>query len=241
MPGNKLALNCFSPPVMLATFIFEIISAIYILFRYKRSMTAGLIVSILVCLAIFQLTEYMLCGGFGLSGNLWSKIGYLAITMLPPLGLHLAYSIAKKKSRRLVPLAYLSAAIFLIYFAFYTEVISGQTCYANYVVFESRHDLLPPILYAVYYYGWLLVGALVCLRLESQLKNKHLSAALIALAIGYASFILPTTVVNLVNPATIAGIPSIMCGFAVILAAILVAKVAPDSCQVDARTLSSRR
>ena len=44
----------------------------------------------------------------------------------------------------------------------------------------------------------------------------------------------PTTAVNLVSPATIDGIPSIMCGFAVLLAIALVAGVAP-------RILKSRR
>ncbi len=214
---------------MLATFIFEIVSAFIILIRYKRSGTAGLIVAILVCLAIFQGTEYLLCGGFGLTGNLWSKVGYLAITMLPPLGLHLAYSIAGVKPPRVVSVAYLSALAFMVYFAFYTEAVTGQTCYANYVVFQSGTGLLPIALYALYYYGWLLIGTATCLSLARKLKNKQLSAALIALAIGYSSFIVPTTIANLVDPSTIAGIPSIMCGFAVILAAILVAKVAPDS------------
>ena len=38
---------------------------------------------------------------------------------------------------------------------------------------------------------------------------------------------LPTTIVNVVDPSTIEGIPSIMCGFAVILAIILLGFVAP--------------
>jgi hypothetical protein len=37
----------------------------------------------------------------------------------------------------------------------------------------------------------------------------------------------PTTIVNIVNPASISGIPSIMCGFAVIMALCLLFKVAP--------------
>jgi hypothetical protein len=39
----------------------------------------------------------------------------------------------------------------------------------------------------------------------------------------------PTTAVNLVNSVTIDGIPSIMCGFAVLLAIALVTGVAPRS------------
>ncbi|GEM_PF-4205541 len=42
------------------------------------------------------------------------------------------------------------------------------------------------------------------------------------------AFIVPTTAVNLINPATLAGIPSIMCGFAVLLAIILAGEVLPS-------------
>lgn len=214
---------------MLATFLFEIVAALYILIRYKRTKIALLIIALLVCLAIFQGAEYLLCGGFGLSGSMWSKIGYLAITMLPPLGLHLIHAIAGKKSRTVIPLAYLTASIYLIYFTFYTGVVSGTTCYANYVVFNSSSELLPPILYAIYYYGWMLVAVWLAIKFVRLSRRHNVKSALAALALGYGSFIIPTTTVNLIDPNTIAGIPSIMCGFAVILAAVLVAKVAPES------------
>jgi len=45
--------------------------------------------------------------------------------------------------------------------------------------------------------------------------------------LGYSIFIIPATTVNLVNPATISGIPSIMCGFAVLLALALGFAVLP--------------
>ena len=38
----------------------------------------------------------------------------------------------------------------------------------------------------------------------------------------------PTTLVNIVDPSTIAGIPSIMCGFAVLMAIFLSGKVLPQ-------------
>src|SRR5687768_2570427 len=85
---NKLF--CFSPPVMIATFAIEIALAIYAVWRYKLNTISRLVVSLLVFLAIFQFAEYMLCGGFGVDGFTWSRIGYVSITMLPPLGLHLA-------------------------------------------------------------------------------------------------------------------------------------------------------
>ena len=54
---------------------------------------------------------------------------------------------------------------------------------------------------------------------KTGLVNKK---ALFYLGIGYASFILPTTAVYWVDPTTISGIPSIMCGFAVLLAFCLI-------------------
>ncbi len=214
---------------MLATFMFEVVSALYILIRYRQTKTALLIVAILLCLATFQGAEYLLCGGFGMTGGMWSKTAYLAITLLPPLGLHLAHAIAGRRSRVLVPLAYATALGFMTYFALYVDAVSGRTCYANYVVFESPTNLLPPLAYGIYYYGWLIVGIIASLGFVHSNTSKHRRAALVSLAVGYLAFLIPTTTVNIIDPSTIAGIPSIMCGFAVILAAILVAKVAPDS------------
>jgi hypothetical protein len=57
-------------------------------------------------------------------------------------------------------------------------------------------------------------------------KNK--ARALKSLAVGYLAFILPVTIVNIIDPSTISGIPSIMCGFAVILAVILAGEVLPQ-------------
>ncbi len=211
---------------MLATFLIEIVFAVYILWRYKMTVITRLVSSLLVFLAIFQGTEFLLCGGLGATGGVWSSLGYASITMLPPLGLHLAYAISGKKSKYLVPLAYVTAAGFIAYFAIGTQAISGHTCYANYAVFDNAKG--NSWLYALYYYGWLLIGTLTAYELGRKAK-KGIKQALYALSLGYISFIAPTTLVNIIDPSTIAGIPSIMCGFAVILAFILTLKVAPEA------------
>ena len=217
---------------MLATFMIEIIGALYILWRYKLTATSRLIVSILICLAAFQGAEYMLCGGMGVTGGRWSQLGYSAITLLPPLGIHLAMTLAKKKNVALLTAAYGSAVFFVGYFTFYTAAISGHTCYANYVVFDGSQSVIPMIAYAAYYYGWLIVGTGLSLYFASQKKLRKVRPALHALAAGYAAFIVPTTAINIADPSTVAGIPSIMCGFAVLLALVLIAKVAPESLYV---------
>jgi hypothetical protein len=79
----------------------------------------------------------------------------------------------------------------------------------------------------MYYYGWLMVGVGYAWKAgKTVATNKR--QALQALAIGYLAFIVPTTIANVIDPSTIAGIPSIMCGFAVIWAIILTTVVLPN-------------
>lgn len=224
MPHRSTTLFCFSPPVMLATFIIEVAFAIYIIWRYRLTTVSRLVIAILGCLAVFQGAEYLICGGLGIQGGSWSRIGYSAITLLPPLGIHLTLAITKQKKPQLLAAAYGTAALFVLYFAFMTQAISGYTCYANYAVFETTQ--FGSLMYALYYYGWLITGVTIALR-NARTYPTH-SRALRALAFGYLAFILPTTTINLIDATTIAGIPSIMCGFAVVLAFVLTLRVAPE-------------
>lgn len=217
---------CFSPPVMLATLLIELTFAAYVLWRYKFTPIARLIVSLLLLLAVFQGTEFLLCGGFAVNGGVWSRIGYGAITLLPPLGIHLVYLLANKKAGVLVAASYISAAAFLGYFAFVTQAISGHTCYANYVAFDTATGSTLP--YTLYYYGWLFVGTFLTFTWAPKL-DKHRRAALYSLMAGYLALLVPTTTVTLLWNETLAAVPSIMCGFAIILAGLLTLKVTPES------------
>jgi hypothetical protein len=167
----------------------------------------------------------MICGGMGLQASVWSRLGYSAITLLPPLGIHLVLTIANKRNPVLLVATYASAAAFVGYYAFATTAISGGTCYANYAVFNTH--VASTIPYTFFYYGWLLVGVGMALYYATKAKDR--AKALHAFAMGYSAFIIPTTAINLIDPSTISGIPSIMCGFAVILAFLLVGKVAPEA------------
>jgi membrane protein YdbS with pleckstrin-like domain len=66
--------------------------------------------------------------------------------------------------------------------------------------------------------------ALYYARRTRQLKMKK---ALYGVMAGYLCLLIPTTTVNILYPETIHGIPSIMCGFAVLLALILTLYVLP--------------
>ncbi len=218
-------LYCFSPPVMIATFLIEIIFAVYLLFRYKLTSVSRVAITLLVGLAVFQFAEYNVCeGAWELDSLTWARIGYVAITVLPPLGIHLITRISGKSNLWLVGGAYASGAIFAFIFMFVGQGMLGEQCLGNYVIFKIAPWAVWP--YAFYYYGWLLVGTAYSIWLAQSAK-KNVRVALYALAAGYSVLLIPTTTVNLLDSATISGIPSIMCGFAVVLAFIITLKVVP--------------
>jgi hypothetical protein len=219
---RELKLYCFSPFVMLATFGIEIALALWTIFRYQMNEVGRLVVALLVFLAIFQIAEFNVCESGWIDSLLASRIGYVAITMLPPLGIHLAYALAGAKKRPLLLPAYATAAAFITFFLFVGQSLSGHACLGNYVIFQ----MLPEAgwWYGLYYYGWLIAAVWLCFKLQAKPTP---TSALTGLAVGYLAFMVPTTTVNFLDHNTIAGIPSIMCGFAVLMALTLVLWVLP--------------
>jgi hypothetical protein len=225
MKRDRNKLYCFSPLVMITTFAIEISLAIYVLWRYHLNEVTRVTFTLLVMLATFQLAEYMVCEGPLGGSAVWSRLGFAAITLLPPLGIHLVYALAQAKRRTLLLPAYGLAAAFALFFLSVSTAFAGHVCAGNYVIF----DVTPGLggLFAVYYYGGLLAAVLLARHYGLRSPSARLRRSLTALSIGYAGFIVPTATVNIINPDTIRAIPSIMCGFAVILAVVLVVAVLP--------------
>ncbi len=135
---KKPRLYCFSPAVMLATLTIEIILAIYTFWKYKLNAVTKIVIMLLICLALLQWAEYNVCEGAILLDNLgWAKLGYIAITMLPPLGIHLIYEISSDKRRWIPVLGYTFAAMFISYFLLEANGIKSGACLGNYVIFET--------------------------------------------------------------------------------------------------------
>mgnify|MGYP000179787677 CR=1 FL=1 len=221
--GNKFM--CFSPPVMLATFLIEFGLLLYILWRYKLTPLTRLAAVFLACLGTFQLAEYMICGGLGIGGVEWVKLGYVAITFLPALGLHIVAMISKAKIKPILYAAYGSAALFAAFFIGAGTAVSLEECAPNYTVFNT--SALTTLIYGMFYYGWLLFA--IGFSAYQARKNPKVAPALRWMVASYAVFIVPTTVANMLDPSTTAAIPSIMCGFAILCAIILVWRVLPLS------------
>jgi len=217
-------LFCFSPPVMLATFFIEIILAFYTLWRYKLDTATRLALVVLISLGAFQLAEYMVCGGLGWSHMEWARFGYVAITLLPALGIHMIVTIAGKKAPWLVGAAYATCAAFVAFYLLGPGAINGQACYPNYAVFYTNHEVSQ--FYSAYYYGWLMAGIYLAWHWGNE--RPSIRKTLRSMMLGYMVFLVPTTVFNIIDPTTLKGIPSIMCGFAVLLSIVIVFMVLPD-------------
>jgi hypothetical protein len=219
--GNKFM--CFSPPVMLATFLIEFGMLFYVLWRYKMTTLTRLITVFLGALGTFQLAEYMICGGLGLGHTEWVQLGYVSITLLPALGMHMVAVLAKKSVKPLVYAAYASAAAYAVYFIGFGGMAISHECSPNYTIFDLSNNGY--LWYGIYYYGWLLLTAgLAAYWARQQPKKALLLRWMVA---GYAVFIVPTSIANVIDPATMRAIPSIMCGFAVLCALILVWRILP--------------
>ena len=168
----------------------------------------------------------MVCvGALGISSLEWAKLGYVAITILPPLALHLGMNIAKRENPKLLAAAYGSAAMFITFFLFIGHGIESQQCLGNYVIFKIAPYASIP--YGIYYQGWLVVGVALAWREYMKIKDHSHRKALMWLVIGYLSFMVPSYAVTLISRQALAGLPSIMCGFAVLMALNLLFKVAP--------------
>lgn len=230
----KGKLYCFSPPVMLATFLIEFSLAFYSMWRYKPSLVRRLAITMLFALGTFQLSEYMVCGGLGFSNIEWARVGYASITLLPALGIHLIIELARKKRPILVASAYISCLVFVIVYLIGENAVKTHACTANYAVFDMIRASVWP--FVSYYYGWLLVG--VYLAWTYGIQKPERKKALWAMTLGYLVFIVPTTFFNITDPSTVEGIPSIMCGFAVLYAVILVTKVLPEYDQIEEKIKS---
>ena len=208
---------CFSPLVMFVSFMVEAFLAFYILWRYKLTTLVKLIFTMLAALATFQFAEYIVCEGDQQHALLWSRIGYVAITLLPPIGVHIMKIITKSKNTWAVPAAYYTSLAFMVTFAL-SDSFSGHSCEGNYVIFQ----LHSPFGGAFFmYYFTLLIGTIIWAFQAARSASEKLRNTLHLYILGYFIFIVPALVINVWRPHTLAGLPSIMCGFAVLFAVML--------------------
>lgn len=219
---------CFSPPVMMATFLIEIALMVWVLIRYRQTLVVKLVALMMFALAIFQFAEYNVCeGAMGIDSVAWARVGFVAITALPALGIHIIAVISKRSMRWLVWASYGAMAVFMAIYALSLHGVTSSVCGGNYVIFYTMPSVV--MWYALYYYGLELIALAVIVWLLRRNADGYIHKALCGMAAAYLVLLVPTTTVNVLSPQTIAGIPSIMCGFAVFTALIVSLYVLPNA------------
>lgn len=138
--------------------------------------------AILVLLALFQLAEFNVCGRSGASALMWSRLGFVAITLLPPLAIHLVLAIKHLRPRPLLMLAYGSSLGFTLFIGLSSSAFNGYVCAGNYAIFHLASTLGG--LYFFYYYSWLILGIGLSLYFSID-ANVRVRKALILQVIGY--------------------------------------------------------
>lgn len=210
---------------MLATFALELVLVLWVLVRYSlRNRHIRLVMLILMFLAIFQLSEFWVCGGLGLNALVWSRVGFAAITLLPVLGIHLVLELAGRPKHRLIYPVNLVAIAIAAVFLFVPSSINARVCQGNYIIFRLQDPV--NLFYGYFYDGLLLLGAGLSLYYRSRVKEQSAKDSLLWSFIAYLIFMVPTGIVYWVNPSNL-GLPSIMCGFAIFYALILVFFILP--------------
>src|SRR5205814_1804476 len=115
------------------------------------------------------ISEYNVCGGMGIHAPTWSRIGFMVISILPALGIHLALAIARKDYPWIRLAAYGTALIWIILFGFTERIFANHACGGNYIIFRIKPSF--GVLYLYFYYFWLLFGIFLNVWLMKFVKS----------------------------------------------------------------------
>lgn len=222
---NKNTLYCFSPLVMIITIVIEVGLALYALWRYKHAMIRNIAIATLLLLATFQFAEFQVCANTLGNPEMWSRLGYVAITFLPVVGVHAISVLAGRKNRQLLVPLYSIALVFALYFLITPGVFIASICTGKLVLFQLQQNI--GTIYYMFYNAVLFISIGLALLYRKGEKSQSKRAAYVWFVVGNLTFLLPTGIIYIVRPTSIDNLPSIMCGFAVIFALIIGLRILP--------------
>ena len=211
---------CFTPTISLSVAVIEFILATTLLFSFPKTTLRNFSAALIYLLGFYQFTEFMLCT----SGNpiFWAKLGFIAYTFLPAIGLHTALRFVNRK-----PNYFIIYSIPLIFgaLAFYFPVILSASCQTFFVevrnIFNQAGDSLNAILfsiYEIYYFGFIFATCLLFYLDFRSNKNKRKKKIDIIEISGILLMTIPTIVLLVIFPYLGKRSASVLCGFALSVA-----------------------
>lgn len=216
-------LYCFTPLVTLGTFITEFVFGVYVIIRHRKT-TFGKVAALgLFGLAGFQLAEWMVCGAGSNMPDFWMRFGFVSTALLPAVGLNLVHLISDKKYKYLNMLGYITAGIVSSLLIFEAGADLYYACMGKFVAFQigTTTDKV-----YIFYYVVFLGIAIILLLGNIFRKKQHVRLSWIMLAT-ILVFVVPTYALYIFTIISGSSVPSIMCGFAIFAAVLLVAKLLP--------------
>jgi len=212
---------CFTPKISLLTAIIELVIASLVFLRYKKSELAKFVALFIFLLGFYQFTEYMLCTSGEI--QLWGRMGFVAYTILPAVGIHLTLSYTKRKFNRL--LVYIPTIVFILIAALDPQFVILGSCgqlfvSVNHYFNDLANHAAASFIYWSYYCGYVLaMSLLLFLSIKQEKNHKKINAYLLILLTLLLVIIPPFVLVNLF-PAIEHAFPSVYCQFALIYAVV---------------------
>ena len=183
------------------------------------------IVALLSLLQLYQLSEFLIC--IGINVGLITRIGFVVITFLPPVGYFLCTRVVKWRFPDYW-FGFALALAFSVYFIYETSSVDLFDCNPFFATYTASgtisigsvnpYELRISALYGAFYFGsllysiWFLIEHLIWHK--EKVENKY---AIIVL-IGFLAFMIPMLLMVIIWPGFADSVASILCKYALILA-----------------------
>jgi hypothetical protein len=190
----------------------ELIFLINLLIFAEKNRLNWIAIAIVILLLGYQTIEYLICG-IGLSSSFMAYLAFIDITFLPPLNLLFVLTLLEKKNKY-IPLIFLPAILFALYYSFVVSEFAAIKCTVLYATYNY------PLgdLYGFFYYSPLLISFILIL-MRLKLENEHTFLKhLKYLMYGHLSLVIPVAAAFILLAFDFPGlrdsIESILCKFA---------------------------
>ena len=217
----------YSPILALVTGALEVVGGVYALSGPGRKAILRPIAILLFLLAGYQFAEVAVCSNP--AALAYSRLAYIIITWLPACALGLVVTLDGRRSKvlRTAAVVYAAAAAALCFWILADHrLITRSVC--DLVLARYFQTTAFSIVYALFYQSgllWMIFGSGAArAAARDPADRKHLAG----LQMGVLGFMIPSIAVRVLMPGPGDILPSVMCHFAILMAASLVAMAARE-------------
>ncbi|MCX6559502.1 MAG: hypothetical protein NTZ26_03210 [Candidatus Aminicenantes bacterium] len=209
----------YSPALAILTGLFELLAAAWTLNSPGRKSLLRPTAFIFILLAGYQFAEVAVCSRP--ENLLFSRIAFLDITWLPPVGIWLVYRLLAPKPRRILfPAAFIAAAVAMsAWIALDPAAITKSVCQT--VVARYFHGANFDFAFGMFYQAGMGVLIFWPALTMAGVGDANARSNLATIQTGVLGFVLPSLFLRLFVKEPDGIMPSVMCHFAVTLAVAL--------------------